>query len=670
MPRNIQQREDPARQIYNPADFPFALDGIIYVRQSTEYQRENNIHSYEMQTSKFEEHFRKRGCIGHIEIIADDEDGKTSGTLAIHNRPGLSRIVKLLEKDGGKRIGWIAAVAVNRFTRDKWLVTPGTLMQLCYDHNVWISTLRMDFNFKDDYCQRVFMLEAEEAARHLEWMKVILGGGKKAASNHGYYDGRPVAPGYIVDRSDPTRKKYVLYEPTVEPTLQLFRRFFALDYNFTRLCREVEAMPYLYPPFESWVDKKTIAKFGIKQIGDGPYKGYYKPTRSGLVSILTNPVYIGWWLPLSGGYIPNNHPRLIPEEEEMLFWLAHKRLSVDDLNGNRQREPLLTRYGQAEGLLKKILETEDGQHFYAIRDSGRDVYRCTNHTGLVVINHILSINVSVLDPLFLARFFEQLRNWKGYTNWEEQMEQLQKQREERVNIIKRQIAQARRQWQESMDILKNPDIRKTTQMRIDLGDTCAGLEQRIADLEKDLEERLEGEEDDTVTQYKIPTLLLDLIENWENMAFTTRLRLVNALTRKVVVSCPAPAFFKVAIHWKRPTWGVDVAIVRRPFANATYWTKEEDALLRNVYEKASPQEILKLYPERSWVAIKHRGVRLGLQRNYPHRSGICSTYQDLSLRDLEFAKEHGIAPNDKTPHWCPKTNARWVPAHAHAHLHA
>ncbi len=188
--------------------FPLEADGIIYVRQSSLVQQQNNIHSFEMQTEQFVQYFRSKGCTGTITIIADDE--AMSGTLDIHERPGMMRMITLIEE---KQVGWIGAVHVNRLTRDPWLITPGRLMKICYEYNVWIATLRMDFNFKEDYCQRVFMLEAEESARHLEWMKLVLGGGKKAASSRGYYDSRPVAPGYIVDRSDLKRKKYMVYPP-------------------------------------------------------------------------------------------------------------------------------------------------------------------------------------------------------------------------------------------------------------------------------------------------------------------------------------------------------------------------------------------------------------------------------------------------------------------------
>lgn len=219
-------------------DFPKDKDSVIYVGQSSVAQVLKNIHSYEMQTDKFLEHFRNMGCTGHIEIIADDE--ALSGTLDIHKRKGMSRMVRIIE--AGK-VGWVGAIHVNRLTRDPWLLTPAHLMKLCYEHDVWISTLRMHFNFKDEYCQRVFMLEAEESARHLKWMKLVLGGGKQTASDHGYYDGRWIVPGYIVDRTDPKRKTYILYRPHAEIVFWLFKRFLELDGNFAQLRREVEAMP-------------------------------------------------------------------------------------------------------------------------------------------------------------------------------------------------------------------------------------------------------------------------------------------------------------------------------------------------------------------------------------------------------------------------------------------
>ncbi len=250
--RKIRSIVKPAKQklIYGMSEFPLDEPGVLYARQSSFKQLQNNIHSFEMQTDKFLEHFRNRGCTGDIEIITDDEG--MSGTMDIHEMPGLTRLMRLIEGKeliNGKRVKWIAAVHVNRFTRDKWLVKPGTIMRACYENDVWISTLRMDFNFQDEYCQRVFMIEAEESARHLEWMKLVLGGGRITASSNGYYDGRWIVPGYIVDRSDEKRKKYIIYEPHAKIVKWLFRRFLELDGNFPQLCREVAKEPFLFNYF-------------------------------------------------------------------------------------------------------------------------------------------------------------------------------------------------------------------------------------------------------------------------------------------------------------------------------------------------------------------------------------------------------------------------------------
>ncbi|GHO95214.1 hypothetical protein KSF_052620 [Reticulibacter mediterranei] len=128
------------RQEYT--EFPKDENGILYVRQSTLAQFQNNIHSFEMQTDKFVEHFRNRGCTGHIEVVTDDEG--LSGTMDIHDMPGMSYVMKAIEGKAlvdGKKISWIGAIDVKRLTRDKWLVKPGTLMRACYENDVWISTL-------------------------------------------------------------------------------------------------------------------------------------------------------------------------------------------------------------------------------------------------------------------------------------------------------------------------------------------------------------------------------------------------------------------------------------------------------------------------------------------------------------------------------------------------
>ena len=136
-------RDDEPLMI-NDEEFPREKPGIIYVRQSTEYQRDHNIHSYEMQTELFVRFFREQlQCTGRIDIIVDEEKGRTSGTQDIHERPGLKEIDRrLTSNDPRDDVGWLGAIAVNRFTRDPWLITPRVLMKHCYQKGVWIWVRR------------------------------------------------------------------------------------------------------------------------------------------------------------------------------------------------------------------------------------------------------------------------------------------------------------------------------------------------------------------------------------------------------------------------------------------------------------------------------------------------------------------------------------------------
>ncbi len=637
-------------------------NGAIYVRQSSPGQIQNNVHSFEMQTDKFVEHFRNKGCTGVIEIIADDE-GK-SGTLDIHNMTGMTRIMRLIEGKElikGKRIGWIAAVHVNRLTRDKWLVKPGTIMKECYENDIWLATLRMDFNFQDEYCQRVFMLEAEESARHLEWMKLVLGGGKAVASSNGYYDGRWIVPGYIVDRLDPKKKKYIIYGPHAEVVRWLFRRYLELDGNLYALCREVDSMPFLFPEFEKWVDPRNIAKFGGKRAkikGDSNQEGY-KSTASGIRNILCNPVYIGWWIPINGGLVVDNHE---PITDEGLFTYAHKRLSRYGLNGEKQKPEKYLCTSKTEGILKNVLHDACDTRMYAIstftRGKGYQFYKSQEKKGLVQDFHY-AVNLEVLDAGFLTKLFERMEVLEKLDGWEdkltERLEAKKKSQEYQKNLLQKQIKQAEARWKEMFDTINDPEIPKTKQMKIEYATSIAGLENKIADLKNQLAIPDEGEEDETIL-YEIHSLLPDIASKWLKISFTNRLRFVKALVKKVVVTVAAPSWFKVEVYWKNVIGDfIDVGYLKRTYTNRTDWSEDEKETVRRLYPKADILEILNALPDRSWSSIETMAHNGGVIRNrgkMPNSVSIKQVHTWGTLEDLKCTQEHNINAVEKSMQWC------------------
>lgn len=641
-------------------DFPKDRPGVIYVRQSTVVQIQRNLHSFEMQTNEFMEHFRNRGVTGKIEIITDDE-GK-SGTLDIHKRSGLSRTVRLIEGEElleDERIGWVAAVNVSRLTRDQWLIVPGELMRACYEHNVWISTLRMDFNFQDEYCRRVFMMEAEEAARHLKWMKEVLGGGLQTASNRGTYDGRDMHPGYIIDYREhlagyainPQYKKFRVYESHAEKSQWLYERYFELDGNFPALCREVEAMHPFYPPFDRiQVHSKNLSEFtGRKTMTEQGYT----PSAHGLLGILTNPVYIGWWIPRNGGLIENHHDALVSEE---LFTYAHKRLSTHDLAGNRVKPVGKTRNGTAEALLKKLIEGPDGSQFYAFLASrGYLVYRGRKYNTLTREEY-LSVEVAHIDRIFLDKFFERLSEWSRcgeLAEWREREKQAYTSHEEHNKGIRKSIKQAHARRQEMMNILSDPEVPKTKQMQIDYANQIAGLEGKIAELESEL--KIIPEEEDTVTLYKIWDLIPALKQHWDKLPFDDRMMVIGAFTRRVVISTPSLGWLKMEIEWKI---GEKDIMHQRRVTNGKTWTEEEDAIIRELWPTGDGGEILNRLPSRSYGAIKKRAQDVGVRREKKGGSVRLGEYFDISIQDRHYAEEHQLDTVSKKPQWLVRLCAR------------
>ena len=642
--KSIRQRDTTPSNPFAAGvfDFPKDKDGIIYVRQSSLTQQQKNIHSFEMQTEKFLEHFRSMGCTGNIEIVADDE--ALSGTLDIHKRKGLARVVQMVEKE---TIGWIGAVHVNRLTRDPWLITPSVLMKLCYEHNVWIATLRMHFNFQDEYCQRVFMLEAEESARHLKWMKLILGGGRSIASDRGYYDGRYIIPGYIVDRTDELRKRYMIYEPHARIVRWLYRRFLELDGNFAQLCREVEAMPYLFPAFEDWVDKKTVSRFHMKQIIDGSYKGNYKPVGNGLRSILSNPTYIGWWLPIDGGVIEDNHEPIV---DEVLFTYAHKRISTHDLNGQRQKPARTAVHNEVPAVLKKVLYDENGNRYYAGRPHG-GLYRCIKYKGMRS-DTLCSVPIRTIDSAFLEKFFERLQEWKGGEDWEEKVARKLEEEETREALITKQIKEAELKLAEITDTVNTPGCPKS--MKAELFQQYEGLEQKKAALEKELPSSREAEEeqDEDEALFQIGTILPRLLTKWDGLPLKERLRFVGALVQHVILSHPSPGWLKMEIVWKRLDWQTDIAYIRRK-GSGERWTMDEEVLLRTLYPTEDARDILRALPKRNWRAIKLKAIELGVRRSLAVKNSlmVSSDVADLSFEDIAYAVENSLVLSTKNLQW-------------------
>ena len=206
-----------------------------------------------------------------------------------------------------------------------------------------------------------------------------------------------------------------------------------------------------------------------------------------------------------------------------------------------------------------------------------------------------------------------------------------------------------------MDVLDDPDIPKTKQMRIDFANKIAGLEEKIAEWENELEASEDEEEDEEITLYQIHSLLPDIASKWDELSFDIRLRFVNALVQKVVLTRVAPMWLKIEIYWKEAIGNiVDIGHFRRTYANGALWSEEEDEVVRELYPSADAAEICRALPDRSWSGIEHRASRLDIERDKGKKGVLSSLPMEErygTLEDKKYEEENGLSPTSKNTQW-------------------
>lgn len=344
--------------------------------------------------------------------------------------------------------------------------------------------------------------------------------------------------------------------------------------------------------------------------------------------------------------IENNHESIV---DEWLFTYAHKRISTHDLNGERQR-PAVVRNGGAEALLKKVTVGENGHYVYAKVDKKCGYYVACTYESLSRQFEV-SISVKWLDEVFLERFLERIASIDPakFSDWEDTIGQKQTTREERKKLIRKQISNAQKQRQETMDILDDPEIPKTKQMKIDYANKVAGLEGKIAEWEQQLEAPDDNDDEEVV--YEISTLIPRIADVWPRLPFDKKLRFVGALVDRASLRSVAPSWLELRIEWKMEGWETDTAYIRALRGTGKQWNEEEEELLRRLYPSALGKELLEALPNRSWLGIYSHAQELGMHRINRDRSPKGTRLTDsMALNDIRLMEVHRIA-SDKKVHW-------------------
>ncbi|EFH81625.1 recombinase family protein [Ktedonobacter racemifer] len=632
-----------------PIDKPIAQ----YIRQSSVAQKRNNRQSTAMQDEDLKARLLKQGWKDEL-ILKFDQDQGTSGQKRIDERIDMNRLF------AGIKRGEIKAVACydpSRLFRDLTRVQSATFVDLCTKHKVPVLTwTRIYWCGKREDSTALFD-KLEEAANYID--EVIKGkllpAKLRAIEEDMSYGGHAVPMGYVVftetgNDEDRPRKHYKIYEPHAKLVRWLFKRFRELDGNLARLGRELRDSGFKFPAFTR-VEK--IPHVGLRWDGSG----YPLRTRPGIIGILTNRAYIGWYLfskTLEDGtevtkiISKQAHDPIVPMGD---FMYAYSRLSSTTLDGepNEDRPKVEQRYGVAcDALLEGVLES-NGNPVYVM--AVKDAYVARTHASGWKTTE-LSVQVKTLDKVasealiaFLASL--ELKHQAGIEDkLYKQAKSIQEHKEQEIVSLDEQLENVEK-------AIREAELEKKVAKQEEYEQ---GVREAIKDLKRlnaakaAIEAKLNQADTEAHELEECENLIECAVNDWCGMKFESQKRLVKLVTGRANIVEVSPHFLKLELIMKAPLSGILTGFIYRSVGCRPDWTSEEGAIIREMYPTEDRAAILEALPERTWHSIRSRAsiMRPAVLRHV--KLSTTAIPESLSYSDVALMEELGITDTN-IPYW-------------------
>lgn len=679
LPLQPQEPQEPSWRMRQPElDLTHAVQ--LYPRVSTKEQMANV--SAEMQQDI--SFARNYGWPENL-IIMDPADLGISGQKRMDERPAFLGMLARIQNGTVKTV---IAAQVDRFFREKWGIEYGKFMKICAEYDVKVVILTHDcraidsiYNFRESKDVELFQNECKAAWRYIERQIGRMHGARNELQQSGIWCCGSIAAGYIPDyreringKLNPDYYRYMPYEAHAERVRWTFRRFRQLGANASALMEEIRRTPIFFPPFPPEIASLPfISRYGPKKVtglvslneDDKPLVlGYTISTIRGLKLLLTNPVYIGHWVVDSTIVKYDNHLP-IPEVGDFLYALEH--LSATYLDGTpnpyyqEKRNFYMKRYHSEEpAILHNHIKTSDTNFTVRRKTLPRrekytqgDVDVCYSFYSRTHQQNEAKylIPTREVDGFFFHVFTIRLQETNEFEGFLSREEKEKSEQQQMLGMIDMQISAVEailRAVEQQLDSgrLTDPDLLGRA------NDNYAKNKQELKYL-KSQREQLLGQSTVAEKRRSYKELILDVLQYWndedvyppEDLIPTEELpMIIDTFVEKVILDILSQRFYRIAIYWSDPAWGIDEMICCRAGSPSVHWTDEELADLQANYLTLPRADLLKMFPSRTYEAIHHQARRLGLHRKYSYNTEGLPL--QLSWHDCEVMKEIGLTEGD------------------------
>jgi Resolvase, N terminal domain/Recombinase len=642
-----------------PLQLPTHLPVAQYIRQSTIGQVKKNLQSQIQQDEELREKLLAYGWTDDL-IWPISIDQGVSGQKRQDIRKGLAQLYHWIENG---EIGAVAAFDASRLWRDR---THIWYNQFIEDYLIG-HKIPVIFSDEEAGDIRVFWPRRQQdmdtlrdefshAAHQLRHVYEKMNPGRLIAIERGKsFGGHSVPMGYIVvgKKGD---KHYVIYEPHAKLVRWLFNRYKELGGSLAKLGWEVRAMRFAFPPFEGVEELPHVAPRFVEGVG------YPITTRGGLISILTNPAYIGWYCfskktgetrtVRSSRTDDNGKPiyREVPVYETVvvskeahepivdydLFMYAYSRLSPTTLEGeaNENKPKLDRRVTDVPALLDGVLES-DGTPAYAMAHNKSYTARAYEDgwKSAQLVVDIETLDKAVSQAIIMVITALEHRHRKGLQDSiYQQLEELRKVKVAENIDYKKQLANIEKGIREAeleKRIAKEeeyePGVRAAIKQLRELHTAKAEIEEK---------QRLTTKEEQEITKTK--RLIAEVVAKWDKMKFERKQRFIRVIVMRANLTRTTPHFLKIELELRAPLACTMVGYIFRVRRYQPAWAQDEYDKLAALYPQADRKEILMALPHRTWEAIVQQAIIKGITRTTRlNTSGVpdSMTYADMALCD-------------------------------------
>jgi DNA invertase Pin-like site-specific DNA recombinase len=655
----------------------------VLMRQSTKgadiFHRESRLRQENLFDTALEIRPDQNGAM----VITCDEGSGVSGQKKIYERD------KMLQAWDGILNGSLGTIIVareDRLFRHRHLSQVGMFTEECQKHNVLVIVAgKRCYDFSRDDDLKTFIRKMEEAYAYLKHIEYMISMQAQKQQRGEWVGGAIIAP-YAIDKiaqaavkeqikllksfgeidieiTDEMSRAYrpVIYQPWLDISLDLFKKFRLFNFHTPRLMRYIEEKSCLFPYPIAAEKLKYLFKIHLKEVKG---MGYTFNEPQSVERWIINPNHIGWMIvgkeeigkTKSGQpiyepiYMQDCFEGIISREEFEEYYIEIKG---EDLNGNpvervRQKTRFTRKHptGAADTLLNRLFISE---HYIVPRNSDRTYpyyicetrcYQPGRSEDTYSRKTLWSLPAKPIDRGLVDRLREIAECDKEMASRvEEYYNELAESRITETNLIQNDIAAIQRRIDHLDMLIKTPDMGFSVQQLKDFGEDQRKAYQDLEAAQRKMEQRRELQPSQIIPNFyrilgKAPG------EFWK-LDIDHQRKMLRKLIESIKIENMAPHIYILCLKWiqpvaKRP----DIALIYRGTTlRNNDWTLEEEAWLRANYPTRDKLEIIQHFSERTWHVIQKRAFDLGVQRAIPRHMGSL-LHRHLAYNDWIKTCEH------------------------------